>query len=49
MLHEVVTARDQSLKKGFVNEKEKHRNNGFCVITADEKSGLNNEMAQLEI
>ena len=36
LLHEVVTARNQQLKKPLVNAKEKGRNNGTIILTAEE-------------
>jgi hypothetical protein len=35
-LHEVVTARNQQLKKPLVNSKNKGRNNGTIILTAEE-------------
>jgi hypothetical protein len=49
MLHEVVTARDQTLRKPLINDHKKSKNNGFISITGDEKSGSNNEMVELEV
>lgn len=49
MLHEVVTSRDQTFKKPFSNSKNPHRNNGTLKITADERSGQNNEMVEMEV
>ena len=49
MLHEVVTSRDQTLRKPFENDRERRANNGFALITGDEKKGSNNEMVEFEV
>ena len=49
MLHEVVTSRDQTLRRPFTNDQARGRNNGVALITGDEKSGKNNEMIEFEI
>ena len=50
MLHEVVTARNQVLRKNLVNNVEKARNNGVVILTAEENQGnKNNEMIDFEM
>ena len=44
-LHEVVTARNQQLKKPLVNSKNKGRNNGTIIITAEEDAQNNSTEA----
>lgn len=50
MLHEVVTARNQILRKNLVNNSQKGRNNGVVILTAEENHGTkNNEMIDFEM
>ena len=50
MLHEVVTARNQILRKNLVNNEHKTRNNGVVILTAEENQGnKNNEMIDFEM
>lgn len=49
MLHEIVTARNQTLKKPLVNEQNPHRNNGQIIVTAEERKGQQNEMITFEL
>lgn len=50
MLHEVVTARNQILRKNLVNQADKNRNNGVVILTAEENQGnKNNEMIDFEM
>lgn len=50
MLHEVVTARNQILRKNLVNNADKARYNGVVILTAEENHGnKNNEMIDFEM
>jgi Ca2+-dependent lipid-binding protein len=50
MLHEVVTARNQVLRKNLVNNEQRARNNGVVILTAEENQGnKNNEMIDFEM
>ena len=50
MLHEVVTARNQILRKNLGNQAEKNRNNGTIILTAEENQGnKDNEMIEFEM
>lgn len=50
MLHEVVTARNQILKKNLTNSSEKTRNNGQICFTAEENQGnKDNELIDFEL
>ena len=48
-LHEVITQRNQQLKKPIQNNKSKFKNNGLIVITADECNDKNNEMLEMQL
>jgi hypothetical protein len=45
LLHEVVTARNQQLKKPLINTKRKGRNNGTLILTAEEDASNNHTEA----
>ena len=52
MLHEVVTSRNQTLRKGLVNETKEgdKRNHGTIVINADENQGKSkNELVEYQM
>lgn len=51
MLHEIVTARNQILKKPLVNNKRAGSNNGTMIITADEyqQNEKSNETLEFEL
>jgi C2 domain len=49
LLHEVVTARNQQLKKPLVNSKEKGRNNGTIILTAEEDVNNQTETLSFEM
>jgi hypothetical protein len=49
MIHEVVTAPNQTLVKKITNDEHKNRNNGTITINGDERNGMNNEMVEMEL
>jgi hypothetical protein len=50
MLHEVVTQKDQLLKKPLQNNKNpSSKQNGLILITGEEKLEHNNEVVEMEI
>lgn len=49
LLHEVVTARNQQLKKPLLNTKQKGRNNGLLILTAEEDVNNQSEALNFEM
>ncbi len=49
LLHEVVTSKNQQLKKPLVNAKQKGRNNGSIILTAEEDINNQTEAINFEM
>lgn len=47
MLHEIVTQKDQTLKRALNNAGKPNGNNGEIYITGEEQKEKNNEIAEI--